>query len=150
MFCCSADAAAETGRTETNVTLRSTLLMLVPVLVGLPACKSNSADGEFEEQRRTVESLTLPTDGSIVTRSSSHRGTYFIAASWQIETKQSWTDYTRWLGDQLRSRFEATGTAEAAVHFVNHLPGDDHSVQIDRLSGGPPLRARVTFTASAR
>lgn len=68
--------------------------------------------------------------------------------SWDVEVPMSWDEYVRCVQEHL-SGFTSGPDHSRAAHFVKTPPGDTHTLRIEPLSDGPPLRVRVEFDAFA-
>lgn len=74
---------------------------------------------------------------------------FTLRASWDFETAQTWQTYSGWAGSRLRvDSWAARPARPSELVYGKALPGDSLVLTLERLSPGPPLRIRATFTAS--
>jgi hypothetical protein len=120
---------------------------LVPGLL-LTACVLACGGASLDAEVRDLQSRTLPAGARLLAGSPITRGEWSYEAAWEVEAATSWDDYLRQVRHRLAGFTSAPGVSGAA-QFTRTLPGDTHTLRVEMLSAGPPLRVRVIFRSLA-
>jgi hypothetical protein len=104
-----------------------------------------SGGSPLQRTLRDLTARTTPPGGESWTGAPERRG-HAVEAAWEVRTEMEWPAYREWVRGQL-SDFRITATAERSTSFARWLGGDAQHLTIEIDSPGPPVRARVTFTA---
>jgi hypothetical protein len=133
-----------TGRTG----LRSgTWALVLPFL--LPSgCRSNTSKDLVEQERLDVLTWFIPKGATIIAGSGIDRHGLVRRAVSDISTTLTWDEYRRWVDASERAGYHRTGTDRTSASFVRTLSGDEFRVDLEIALPGPPLRVRMTFTAT--
>lgn len=134
------------------------MLRLVLVLFGVgivasfsSACRPSPPEQTFGEVLYDIETRIKPERGSIAERSKIERTRVSASVSWEIRVRSSWPEYRAWLAARLGGEggFHLKSENVSQVVFSRELPADVHSLTVQLLAAGPPVRIRVTFEAAA-
>jgi hypothetical protein len=85
----------------------------------------------------------------VINVTATSRGQFHLESAWEVESSTTWEKYTDEVRGRLPSDYELKRTEAESLHFHKPLDGDSLTVDIKRVSTGPPVRVRVTFRASA-
>jgi len=66
----------------------------------------------------------------------------------EISTNLSWDQYLRWVDASDKTGYARRASGITTATFVRTLPGDELRVDLEIIAPGPPLRVRITFTAT--
>lgn len=55
----------------------------------------------------------------------------------------------QWVTDRLSPEFERVASPDSVLVFIRVLIGDTHTIRLEIVRQGPPIRIRATFTARA-
>lgn len=89
--------------------------------------------------------LSTPDDGAVVLPVSVKRETWRVTASWEIETRREWKEYTAWLSSKLGTDFRKLSETEHLVEFRKTLPAEMLVVRSERGRDDPPNRVRMSL-----
>lgn len=110
-------------------------------------------EGNRDDHYRTLaeglRARTTHPSGKVINSTATTWTQFSARSSWDVETKQRWTQYVEWVRSQLTTEFEQLPMSETDAVFTKHVPGDAYSVSLVKVFDGPPLRVRVTFHAMA-
>lgn len=89
--------------------------------------------------------LTTPDDAAIVQAVSGKRETWRVTATWEIETRQDWKEYTNWLPSKVGREFQKTTETESLIEFKKTQPSEILLVKAERQTHDPRHRVRVSL-----
>lgn len=121
------------------------------VVLGVSCRRAEREQGDFGAVSHSLEELTTPDGGSVERRSQIQRTKVSARVSWEIRASSPWPEYRAWLAEQLggTSGFHVRSENVTQIVFARELPGDVHSLTVDLLEAGPPVRVRVNLEAAA-
>lgn len=89
--------------------------------------------------------LTTPDDAAVVQAVSVKRETWRVTATWEIETRLRWKDWTRLVSSKLEGEFQKTTETERRIEFKKTQPSEILLVKAERQTDDPPHRVRVSL-----
>ena len=103
------------------------------------------ADAVDDAARRAYE-LTAPSSAG---RSgfSIDRGPTGRVAMWQIQTNESWEEYSVWVRKQLMGEFDSVVMIGRGLRFSRSAGGDAYTLDIRPLESAPATLVVATFAA---
>ncbi len=127
------------------------MLLASAALLAAVACRQARHEPDLEGLFADLQALTKPEAGAVEKQSQVERTKVSARAWWEIRTPSSWGEYRTWLAARLGgpNGFHAKSENASLVVFSRELPADVHSLTVQVLEAGPPLRVRVTFEATA-
>jgi len=130
---------------------RRLALFTAAVLFSAAACRQARPPQDFGELVSDVEARIKPEGAEVERRSQVERTKVSARVSWEIRAKSSWAAYRAWLAARLggENGFHTKSENASQVVFSRALPADVHSLNVELLEPGPPIRVRVTFEAAA-
>ena len=60
----------------------------------------------------------------------------------------TWEQYRAWNGKRGKGEYREARSEKGRLSFARTLPGDRFAVDVVVIAAGPPVRLRVTLTAS--
>lgn len=124
---------------------RVALWSIFGLLGVLVSCSGKTPDS-LEPTVLALQKTTCPESGNVSAYDGIKRDAQRVEASWVLETAQDWEAYRRWVAGRLAG-YERTASSAGESTFIRALTGDVHSLRIERIQPGPPLRVRITFLA---
>jgi len=124
-----------------------TWALVIPFL--LPAaCRPNVGKDLVERERLNVLTWSVPEGSAGATGAAIGRRGLVARAVSEISTTMSWDQYRRWVDASEKVGYQQTGSKRMSASFIRRLPGDAFRVDLELVAPGPPLRVRMTFTAT--
>jgi hypothetical protein len=120
------------------------------VLVAFCALALVSCDVDAALNREVNRAIERTVPGEQKPYSSGlERDRWSASASWEFDSSWAWPQYTEWVTGRLSPAFERIESTDDVLVFVRVLDGDTHTIRLERIQQGPPIRIRGTFRASA-
>ena len=110
---------------------------------------STGSHFDFEQTAASVRMNTTPPEARVINIAAISRGEFHLDSSWEIESPSSWQEYTDAVRSRLPRDYEFKKTGAETAFFYKSLDRDSLTVEVKRISAGPPIRVQVTFRASA-
>ena len=119
----------------------------VLVTGGLISCASKtSPEQDFQQEAERLERRTVPSDGIIVNRSGPVQNNWTVSASWEVETKLTQADYTKWMVEQLQPEFK-TAKKDDSLTLFKHEGNDTQTIECRFTTVNENLRAHFGFSS---
>lgn len=125
------------------------MILKLVAAIALLVLVSCDGDAELRQAARRAMERTTPGAESQYAPSVNRAG-LAAEATWELQTDMSWKEYGDWLTDRLSPQYERRPTADGSLVFHRALAGDTHTIRLNIVSAGPPLRIRGTFTRGRR
>lgn len=124
-----------------------TWALVLPFL--LPSgCRASTDKDLVEQERLEVLSWFVPKGATIIAGSAIDRHGLVRRAVSDISTPLTWDEYRRWVDASEKAGYRAARADPTSASFVRTLSGDEFRVDLEIVVPGPPLRVRMTFTAT--
>lgn len=108
---------------------------------------------DFDRQVSNLQAVTAVDGTHVRPPSAVVHGPVSLRVTWEVEGQPelTWERYRDAVTKRLASESELhpTETSDGSLLFMRTLPGDTHTLRIERPSSGTTLRVLVTFTAAA-
>lgn len=120
-------------------------------LLGTSCRRAEKEEGDFGAVSYSIETRITPERGSIEQRSEIKRTKTSASVTWVIRTGSSWPEYRAEVATRLGGEggFDIKSENASQVVFSRRLPADVHTLTVEILEAGPPVRVRVTLEAAA-
>jgi len=124
------------------------LFALVASLVLLMFGAGCQRPDPVQEEIQHVRDRTMPSAARLVRTVATERTAWSVTASWEIETDESWKQYSDWVAERLGGDYVTAEASDSGRVLRRNLLGDVYVLQIEPTSTGSPLRVRARFIAS--
>lgn len=125
-------------------------MLAVYLMFSAIGCNSSStSDFDFEQAAASIRASTTPKDARVVNVVATSHSDFHIESSWEVESNSTWKEYTEDVRGRLPSGYALKKAEAESFFFYKSLDRDSLTVEVQRISVGPPIRVRVTFRASA-
>ena len=121
--------------------------VLAATLLAACACRSEGALDAVESERRAVVRWTLPPGGSVGIAGKWNRRASRADVTWEIVAPMTWPEYREWSSERRHRDYHQRPAGDGSLSFARLDQADHFLVDVSVIAPGPPVRARVTFTA---
>jgi len=132
-------------------TRRALVLLIVAVtgVLGFVMLVRHFGRFDFRREARRIHKITTPAGGEVADLSDPQREAFSIEVSWTVKTQLEWKDYTAFLKQEVPREYRVFSEDDRHIQFMRILGTDTLFLSVERLSDGPPLRARLNFSGHA-
>jgi hypothetical protein len=111
----------------------------------------SAATGGACNSRSVVDELgvaIVPTGDVVPSAPAAVRTDHSVEYAWNFETHFSWSDYSRWVEERVRSTYRVQRGDESTIFLGRYTNGDSYRITMHRVAGQGATEVHVQVVAS--